>query len=225
MESKTRITLRSKTLGVLIQDARQASNLSMKDCAEAIGVSVGIYRSYEKGTKAPSLPELEALSMFFNLPIAHFWGTEAISDDPSPIEEIDLVRLVALRQRIIGALLRQERRKAGYSMKALAKEAEFPKSRIKAYELGERPISVPELEVLISVLGSNMDVFFDESGPIGQWMMRQNAVSDFLDLPPELQDFVRQPINRPYLELALKLSDFSAEKLRSVAEGILDITF
>ncbi len=225
MESKTRIILRSKTLGALIKDARQASNFSMKECAEAIGVGSGTYSSFEKGNKSPSLPELEALSMFFNLPIAHFWGTEAISDDPSPISEIDLVRLVELRQRIIGALLRQERRESGYSMKALAKEAEMPKGRIKAYELGERSIPVPELEILISVLGSDIDKFLDKNGPVGQWMMRQNAVIDFLDLPPELQDFVCQPINRPYLELALKLSDFSAEKLRTVAEGILDITF
>jgi len=225
MESKTRITIRTKTLGVLIYDARQASRLSIKDCAEAIGVSSSTYGSYEKGKKAPSLPELEALGMFFNLSITHFWGTEAISDDPSPMEEIDLARLVGLRQRLIGALLRQERRKAGYSMKALAKEGDMPKSRIKAYEMGERPIPVPALEVLLSVLGSSIENFLDQSGPIGEWMTRQRAMMDFLDLPPELQEFVRQPVNRPYLELAQKLSDLSSDRLRSVAEGILDITF
>ena len=225
MESKTRITIRTKTLGVLIYDARQASRLSIKDCAEAIGVSSSTYGSYEKGKKAPSLPELEALGMFFNLPMSHFWGTEAISDDPSPIESIDLARLVGLRQRMIGALLRQERRKAGYSMKALAKEGDMPKSRIKAYEMGERSIPVPALEVLLSVLGSSIENFLDQSGPIGQWMIRQRAMMDFLDLPPELQEFVRQPVNRPYLELAQKLSDLSSDRLRSVAEGILDITF
>ena len=101
----------------------------------------------------------------------------------------------------------------------------LPKSRIKAYELGERPIPVPELELLLSVLGSSVDNFFDQSGPIGQWMIRQRAMMDFLDLPPELQEFVRQPVNRPYLELAQKLSDLSSDRLRSVAEGILDITF
>lgn len=110
-------------------------------------------------------------------------------------------------------------------MKALAKEAGLPKSRIVSYELGERSIPVPELEILISLLGSNVANFFDQSGPIGRWLTQQNAIIDFLDLPPELQSFVCQPINRPYLELARKLSDFSAEKLRSVAEGILDITF
>ena len=47
---------------------------------------------------------------------------------------------------------------------------------------------------------------------------------DFLQLPVELQNFVCKPINRPYLELALKLSGMSAEKLRGVAEDLLDIT-
>ena len=225
MESKTRIALRTKTLGVLIYDARQASRMSIKDCADAIGVSTSIYRSYEQGRRAPSLPELEALSMYLDIPISHFWGTEAISDDKSPIEEINLSRLVTLRHRMIGALLRQERRNAGYSMKALGKKASLPTSRIKAYELGERPIPVAELEILLSILESNIENFFDKNGPIGQWMTRQDAIVDFIALPSELQDFVRQPINRPYLELALKLSNFSAEKLRSVAEGILDITF
>ena len=225
MESKTRITIRTKTLGVLMYDARQAARLGLKDCAEAINVSSGTYRAYEQGRKAPSLPELEALSMFFNLPISHFWGTDAISDAPSPIEKIDLPRLVGLRQRMIGALLRQARRKAGYSMKALGSEGGIPQSRIKAYELGERPIPLPELEILLLVLGSSVEDFLDQSGPIGQWMTRQNAIVDFLELPPELQEFVCQPINRPYLELAHKLSDLSADRLRSVAEGLLDITF
>ena len=225
MESKTRIAIRTKTLGVLIYDARQASRMSIKDCAEAIGISTSIYKSYEQGRRAPSLPELEALSMFLDIPISHFWGTVAISDDKSPIEDINLSRLVTLRHRMIGALLRQERRNAGYSMKALGKKANFPTSRIKAYELGERPIPIAELEILLSILESSIEKFFDKNGPIGQWMTRQDAIVDFIALPTELQDFVRQPINRPYLELALKLSDFSAEKLRAVAEGILDITF
>ena len=48
---------------------------------------------------------------------------------------------------------------------------------------------------------------------------------DFLELPLELRQFVARPVNRPYLELAMKLSDMSKDKLRSVAEDLLDITF
>lgn len=225
MEIKTRITIRSKTLGALMKDARLASNLSMKETAEALGISSSTYSSYEQGKKSPSLPELEAFAFFLNLPIMHFWGTEALSDDTHEIEKIDLPRLVLVRQRIIGALLRQERTKANVSIKALAKEVDIPQSRLKSYELGKREIPVPELEALLYVLDSRIEKFFDQNGPIGQWMKRQQAIEGFLDLPPELQDFVREPVNRPYLELARQLHELSADKLRSVAEGILDITF
>ncbi|NOZ00073.1 MAG: helix-turn-helix transcriptional regulator [Chloroflexi bacterium] len=225
MDIKARITIRTKKLGVLIRDARLAARMSIQECADAIGVSRNAFRSYEIGRNAPSLPELEILVFFLNLPINHFWGKEAISDNAPPTEPLDLPQLVGLRQRMIGALLRQERMKASISMKALAEQAGIPKSRLKAYELGERPIPVPELEALLSLLDGRIETFFDKSGPIGQWMVRQRAIQEFLELPPELQDFVCQPINRPYLELARNLSGLSAEKLRSVAEGILDITF
>jgi hypothetical protein len=59
---------------------------------------------------------------------------------------------------------------------------------------------------------------------VGKWMNDQGAIQEFLQLPPELRGFVCMPVNRPYLELARNLSQLSTEKLRSVAEGLLDIT-
>jgi hypothetical protein len=47
----------------------------------------------------------------------------------------------------------------------------------------------------------------------------------FLELPPEIQQFVCKPVNRPYLELAMRLSELNAEKLRAVAEVLLEITY
>ena len=55
--------------------------------------------------------------------------------------------------------------------------------------------------------------------------MSEEAIRDFLELPLELRQFVGMPVNRPYLDLAMKLSSMSKDKLRSVAEDLLDITF
>ena len=222
--TNAQITIREKKLGLLIRDARMAERRSIKECADAIGVKPGQFRAYEEGRKAPSLPELEALVYFLKLPITHFWENETISDAPAVMEAEDVNRLIALRQRMIGALLRQERTNANKSIRQLAGETGISQSRIKAYELGERPVSVPELEVILTVLGTRMEVFFDQSGPVGQWMNSQIAMQKFLELPDEIQEFVCRPVNRPYLELAMKLSEMSREKLRSVAEGLLDIT-
>jgi len=225
MDIQTRTAIRMKKLGVLIRDARLAARKSIAECAKAIGVGTSTFRSYEEGRKSPSLPELEILVYFLDLPIDHFWGNEAISDDASPTEPLDVSRLLELRQRMIGALLRQERTSAGLSMRSLASEAGISPARLKAYELGERAVPLPILESILMILDSRIEDFFDKIGPVGQWMERQRAIRNFLELPKELQEFVCMPVNRPYLELARHLSELSVEKLRSVAEGLLDITF
>lgn len=222
---QAQITLRAKKLGILIRDARLASRRSNKECAEAINVTSGVFKAFEEGRKAPSLPELETLVYFLELPIDHFWSNEALSDNPARIDEFDLPRLTELRHRMIGALLRQERLDASLSMKSVAEQTGISTGRLKRYEMGERPIPLPELEVILKVLDGRIETFFDQGGPIGQWMSQQKAIQQFLELPLELQTFVCQPINKPYLELARKLSDLSTDKLRSVAEDLLDITF
>jgi len=218
------IIIREKKLGLLIRDARVAERRSIKECADAIGIKPGMFRAYEEGRRAPSLPELETLVFYLKLPITQFWGSETHSDVPSIPESVDMARLIALRQRMIGATLRQERNNVNISIRHLAEKTGVSQSRLKAYELGERAIPVPELEVILSVMGSRIETFFDQNGPVGQWMNSQQALQKFLELPEEMQNFVCQPVNRPYLELAMKLSDMSREKLRSVAEGLLDIT-
>ncbi len=224
MDTRTQITLRMKKLGVLIRDARLAARRSPRECAEAVGIKSGILKAYEEGRRAPSLPELEVLVYYLKLPIAHFWGREAISDDTIPVEPLDLPKLMSVRQRLIGALLRQERTHANLSLKNLSEAVGISSSRLKSYELGERPIPLPELESMLEVFGTRIEEFFDKNGPVGKWMTDQKSMEKFLDLPEEIRTFICQPVNRPYLELAMKMSEMSKDRLRSVAEGLLDIT-
>lgn len=224
MTLQTQISIRTRKLGVLLRDARMASRKTIFETAKAIGISGGILRAYEDGRRAPSLPEVEVLAYYLNLPIQHFWSTDVLSDDVPRTEPLDLVTLASLRHRIIGALLRQKRQQTGISLKALSLETGISGRRLKAFELGERPIPLPELEAILAVLGGRVESFFDQNGPIGQWMNEQQSIQEFLQLPPELRSFVCMPVNRPYLELARNLSSLSTDKLRSVAEGLLDIT-
>lgn len=222
--TNAQITIREKKLGLLIRDSRVAERRTIKECADAISVSPSLFRAYEEGRRAPSLPELETLIYYLKLPIKQFWGNETRSDVPAIPETVNTAQLIALRQRMVGALLRQERNKVNMSIRHISQETGIPISRLNAYEIGERPIPMPELEAIITVMGSRIEAFFDQNGPVGQWMNNQRAMQKFLELSEEMQDFVCQPVNRPYIELAMKLSSMSREKLRSVAEGLLDIT-
>lgn len=225
MSIQAQVALRTRKLGVLIRDARLAKRRTVPECARALGVSSGIFRAYEEGRRAPSLPELEIFSYFTGLPISRFWSTEAVSDDAEPVVALNLLALQSVRQRMIGALLRQAREKAGFSLKALAERSAISTSRLKGFELGEKPVPLPVLEGLLGTLGGQVESMLDRTGPVGAWMTQQISIQEFLQLPEDLQNFVCKPVNRPYLELALKLSNLSTEKLRSVAEGLLDITF
>ena len=225
MSIQVQVALRTKKLGVLIRDARLAARKTLSECAKLVGVTSGILRAWEEGRKAPSLPELEVLAYSLHLPLHHFWSKDAMSDDGSVTDSFNLPALIAIRQRLVGALLRQQRENASLSLQTLSEQSGLSVARLKSYELGERPIPLPELESLVALLGGQIETIFDQTGRIGQWMIQQKAIQDFLLLTPELQNFVCKPVNRPYLELAMKLSGMSTQKLRSVAEDLLDITF
>ena len=219
------LKIRSKKLGVLIRDARLAARKSIKECAQAIGVTQGRFSSFERGTKTPSLPELETLAYFLQVPLQHFWGQEVHSDDlDDHVEAVDWPKMIALRQRIVGVLLRKARTDQNVSMKELAQVVGVSSRRLKSYEMGEEPIPLSELEVMASYLNLPLDYFLDKDGIVGRWIVQQQSIQKFLELPADLQEFVVKPVNRPYLEMAYRLSDLPVEKLRAMAEGLLEIT-
>ena len=98
--------LRRKILGVKMRDARIKSGLNLKEVGEAIGMSAGLVSDVEFGRRDISLPHLEVMALLFNVPVVYF-----LSD--IPIEEnhrdFPTLQALALRQRIIGVLLRHVR--------------------------------------------------------------------------------------------------------------------
>jgi transcriptional regulator with XRE-family HTH domain len=223
MENITQtMILRSKILGVLMRDAREATGKSPEECAEAVGVSTEQLEAYEEGVRPPSLPELEALAYFLQIPPDHFWGRRVLGER-KPVGKL-VSKVSDLRHRMIGAMLRQARQEAGISPDGLAEKAGMTTAELESCELGEAPLSMPRLETLAAALNQPLYKFLDRQGPVGVWASEQRVVQSFLKLPSDLQEFVSKPINRPYLELALRLSEMSVDKLRAVGEGILEIT-
>ncbi len=219
------ITIRTKKLGVLMRDARLAGEKTPAQVAEALGLPLQTYQAYEDGTHAPSLPELEAMAYYLNIPLDHFWGSKSLSEDPEYMTPTHLDKVIALRTRMVGALLRQSRMQAYLSPENLSEKLDISPAELEKLELGQTPIGLPLLEVICSVLDIPLQNFQDKKSVVGVWSQEQKMTTQFLELPPELQAFVCKPINRPYLELALRLSEVSVDKLRMIAEGLLEITY
>jgi transcriptional regulator with XRE-family HTH domain len=217
--------IRAKKLAVLIRDARQAAGKTKLETAAAISVSQHVYDQYETGEISPSLPELEALAFYLDIPLDHFWGSYSRSEHPETVDTEKLERIILLRQRMIGALVRKTRMEAGLGVKSVAERAGISEEQLEKYELGQEPLPVPTLENLIGVIGKPLQHFFDQKTMVGHRSVEQQAIKQFLQLTPDLQAFVCKPINRPYIELAIRLSEMSVDKLRAVAEGLLEITY
>jgi transcriptional regulator with XRE-family HTH domain len=218
------MTIRAKKLGVLIRDARLAAGKSADDCAQAIGVPLSTFEDHEFGRASPSLPQIEFLALYLKVPYEHFWGTTSLSEAAPNLDRLDRDQLISLRQRKIGALVRQARLEAGLTGETLAAQAGISAEALEDFEFGRQPISLPLLEAISAALNRPLEDFRDRHSPVGRWISRQSGQQDALDLPSNLREFVAQPVNRPYLEVARRLSELSVDKLRAVAEVLLDIT-
>jgi transcriptional regulator with XRE-family HTH domain len=196
----------------------------IQDCAEAIGVSQQIFHAYEMGELSPSLPELEILAYYLDAPLEHFWGQALLSQVEEQRKVPNLEQFKALRQRIIGATLREAREELNLSTEELSQQTDIHEQTIMSYELGEESIPLPELEALSSVLNLSIQELQDQKGFTGEWSNKRKNFQNFLELPENIQQFASKPVNEPYLELAQRLSEMSVEKLRAVAEGLLEIT-
>ncbi|HMD89776.1 MAG TPA: helix-turn-helix transcriptional regulator [Anaerolineaceae bacterium] len=219
--------LRSRKLGVLIYDARTAARRSIEECAGLLGIPVEQYQAYESGKQTLSLPDLETLAYYFDIPLEHFWSHQSLSENETqkkPGLELN-TRLRQIRDRMIGARLRLLRNQANLTTHQIAERTGISEQQIKQFELGEVAIPLTDLEILVKALDTRLEDFFDSHGPIGNWRAQKQTVNKFMELVPEMQDFVCTPVNRPYLELAMRLSQLSVEKLRSIAEGLLEITY
>lgn len=216
--------LRRKIVGLKIRHARTEAGLTLKDVGQAVGLPPTLVSEIEYGQREVALPQLEVMALLFNIPISYFW-----SEDPIEVVERNLptIQAIALRQRIIGVLLRQARTEAGRSPEDLANLLAVPVSQIAAFELGEAEIPLSALETLAINLNVSIDYFVDQGLLFEQTNghLTLSELARFAELPQEVREFLANPANQLYVNIAMRLSDLSAETLRSLAEGLLEVTY
>jgi transcriptional regulator with XRE-family HTH domain len=213
---------RAKILAELVQKAREYARRETAECAAALGISTATYEQAEAGEHPFSLPDLEALAMFLNVPMGYFWGSEELADN----QATSYKDFIDLRQRVIGVLLKQRRLRTRKSIEDLASELDVDEETIAGYESGNVLIPFLHLEQLSRLLEVAVTHFVDEEhGPLARHEAEQRMLKQFAVMAPELQVFITKPGNESYLETAKKIGDMDVARLRDLAASILDITF
>ncbi len=224
-KEQQRILLRQRKLGVLLYDARLVSGASIETCARLMGVPVEQYEKYEEGVFSPSLPEIETFSFGLNIPLSHFQGASSLTTHSARADDTKLGLIRTLRQKMIGARLMQERTNLRIDTADIALVAGLSTEELEQVEAGNLPLALPQLQLIAEMLDIKLESLFDHQGMIGQWRRQKERNDEFEKLPANLQDFIGNPTNRPYIDLASRLSEMDAEKLRTIAESILEITY
>ncbi len=216
--------LRARILGVLMRDARVANGNTEAEVAQALGVTDDQVRDWEYGREAPSLPQLEMLAYFLDVPVSHFWNTKTISAQQEE-RRVPPEQYTELRDRMIGTLVTLARKEGQLSREELAKAAGLTAEQLTAYEYGQQPIPFPELTSLATAVKKPLYYFLEDTNRVGHWLALQEEYHRFTELPEEMRAFVTQPVNEPYIEIAMRLSRLQIHELRAVGENILNITF
>jgi transcriptional regulator with XRE-family HTH domain len=217
------LRIRGKMVGVLLRDARVAAGRSLEDCARLLHLTPEHIEAYEYGDDVPSLPQLEILAYYLEVPISHFWGQntlEATREDYTRAQD----EYMALRDRMIGALLRKAREDQKMSLDEVSAATEISVEQLERYELGEDSLPMSALSVCANAVRKNMTYFMESSSHIGELLAMREKWKTFLELPEDIRAFAANPLNVGFIEIAKMLADMPVDRLRKVGESVLNIT-
>lgn len=217
--------IRSRITGVLIRDARIAQGYSAHQLAGLMHVSEDMLVAWEFGKAMPSLPELELLAYWLEVPVNHFITSSETLTQQIARRAIDSDEYQRIRNRMIGAHILELRESLGYSHDYLSEISGIHPDTLLQYEYGQLSIPLGDLSNIADALRVTVSTFLEGNDRVGRFLQAQELFEMFLQMPAEVRQFVSKPANIPYIDLAMKLEKLGTEKLRGIAESILEITY
>ncbi len=219
-DSSSEISSGTPLVSELISKARQAAGKTTRECADALGIPIKRYTRLESSREIPSLPEVEMLAYFFELPPRVFLSAEEPEFGVPKASPEQIQQLILLRHRIISATLQLARANKKLSLKQLSDQTGIPAARIKRYELTALPIPLNELQALCASLEIQLDELMDQSSFAAEMQKLLQDKELYQALPREIKDFISDPANLPFLTLAMRLQQTGVENIEGLAQGL-----
>ena len=179
----------------------------------------------EEGSREPTLPELESLAHFLRIPLQAMLDEDTSARIIAPRMGFDMTEVGKLRAHIIGTRLRQARQKMGASVQQLAVSVGMLATQLNAYELGQRPIPITDLERLLACLEIPLDSLLDIGiGPIGEAQLQHTQHAQFDTLPADVRAFIADPRALPYLRTAMRLRKVASADLHDAGQALIELS-
>lgn len=221
------LTIRAKKLGIRLIDLREKYHYSVEDLAAYLGITPDELIDAEQGVDSLSLSKLESLAELYRLPLESLLNWDVKSKTLSDEKKEYAIKSANLHDHILAAHLKKARYAQQLTLDDLAEVCEISTDEYLQYENAEKPLPYPLLDALCGRL--NLDLSRLQSkkavAEVNTPVEGRKETLPASHLPAALQDFVAKPSNQPYLELARKLSEYDVNRLRHIAESLLEITY
>lgn len=226
------LSIKKKKMGMKLAMMRQECGYSLEGLANATGMDPALLSEVEQGTVNPSLPQLENLAFAFGRSIDELASEKPAETLRKNWDSSELIKREKLHDRIIGLKLKKSRLNQQIAIESMAQVCGLTPAEVEAFESGKDSIPFLTLVTLCHELGFPYSelISVQVNTPVqptsNETLPEQTPATPLtaLDLPDYLVDFVSKPVNLPFVELAHKMSQMEARKLRSIAESILEIT-
>lgn len=230
--------LRAKILGLRIRQSRIAAGRSLDDCAKQLRLPQALITSWEFGEALPSRPQMQLLADYLGLSVSSFSqdGEQAAPPADSGISagaDIALearrqpeqkvkhkhAEFLALRQRLLGGLIRAARRKQAISAEELSGLSGIESSQLQAYEFGEQVMPMQHLQALAKALELDLaDLISSAAQPALN--ADEKSVKQSVDQCRDQNMRSSEQKTRSIMQLAEAFSALPSEELQRIADAL-----
>ena len=167
---------RSENLGKILASQREISEKTIVKTAAYLGVAPEDIIKFESGEVAPSLPQLESLSLFYKIPVSDLLKADKAFTQTVRVDPVKIPAIIGLRTRIIAAMINKARMEQNRTQEELAENLDLDLSTFEEYESGRTQIPLPALEILCATLGLPIKSLYSEMSRIASEPIEEESI-------------------------------------------------
>lgn len=176
-----------------IRRIRKAKQRSIHDCASILNISIEHYLRFEDGTAPLSLPEIEVLAQFFDVPFRSIFDHSNLESHSTKLSGATKSHYISLRHKMIQAKFNLLRDQAGFSLEHVQLKTGIPQEALQAFDTGKSPIPINNLIKIADCFGKSIGYFFET-----ELLVKDRNESQNLNKPKWMPEYPENEIRDQY---------------------------
>ncbi len=207
-----------------IKQIRKLKNRSLHDCAKVLNIPKERYHHFEEGNGVLSLPELELLAIFLEVPMQSlFQDSDLELDQAALLSEEKMPVYKNLRDKMIRTKLNLEMENKGISVENLNDKTGIAMQTLKSYQENGESIPFDHLTRITELLGIPINSLLQNTFESDQEVMKEKN-QEQAQWQPKYQDNREMSVEEetPHMVLLQAVKRLSIKDQAEIAKLLLE---